>query len=261
MTEPRQTPEEAAARAAIDDIRSASALSANEITVRFGGMEAVSAVSLALKPAEILGLIGPNGAGKTTLVNVLTGFQRPTAGEIRLNGVSTLRWSPNTFRRRGIARTFQSVRLFTGMTVLENVEVTSVALGHTRAKAQSEAREALAWLGLSGVADRQVRALPYVTERRVGIARALVGAPQYLLLDEPAAGMSEEECRELLEVIQTIPEKVGCGVLLIEHNMHLVMSACERVHVLDGGKTLAEGLPADIQSNENVVSAYLGEVD
>jgi branched-chain amino acid transport system ATP-binding protein len=233
-------------------------LTARDLSVRFGGLAAISEVSLQIVRLDILGLIGPNGAGKTTLVNCLTGFLAPTSGCVELGGRGLSGWSPREIRRAGISRTFQAGRLFKEMSVLENVEVVAVALGASRHRARDQAREILDWLGLGDKIAVVAGALAYTDERRVGIARALVGRPSFVLMDEPAAGMSDHECEELTAIIQQLPKRFGCGVLLIEHNMHVVMNICNKIHVLDGGRTLAEGAPAAIQSNQDVIFAYLG---
>jgi branched-chain amino acid transport system ATP-binding protein len=233
-------------------------LTAANVTVRFEGLTAIGDVSLEMISGEILGLIGPNGAGKTTLVNVLSGFQVPGQGKVLLDGHDTAGWPAHRFRRRGIARTFQAGRLFRDMTVLENVEAAAVNLGLSRRQAGAHGRELLEWIGLGGKAEMTAGALPYTDERRLGIARALALAPAFALLDEPAAGMSELECDELMKLIGEIPKHLGCGILLIEHNMRVVMGACDRVHVLDGGRTIASGSPATVQSDPAVIAAYLG---
>ncbi|AGS26568.1 ABC transporter ATP-binding protein [Rhizobium etli] len=228
------------------------------VSVSFGGLRAISNVSLSLAKGEILGLIGPNGAGKTTLVNCLTGFQRPTGGRVLVNGHDTSKWHARTFRMRGIARTFQGGRLFKEMSVLENVEVTGVSLGLRRRAAALEAHGILASIGSDHLAHRLAGTLPYTDERRVAIARALVMKPDFLLLDEPAAGMSDHECEDLMNIVRSLPDNHGCGVLLIEHNMSVVMGLCGRIHVLDGGRTLTEGAPDDVRNDKSVVDAYLG---
>jgi branched-chain amino acid transport system ATP-binding protein len=236
-------------------------LAAQDVTVQFQGLAALSGVSLELRRGEILGLIGPNGAGKTTLVNCLSGFQRPTQGQVLIAHKDTRGISPREFRRAGVARTFQAGRLFKGMSVLENVEVAAVGLGLRRSRAEQHAREVLEWLAIAHLSYKITGTLPYADERRVGIGRALVLNPSYLLLDEPAAGMSEVECEELMHLILNIPAKFGCGVLLIEHRMRVVMGVCRRIHVLNSGQTIAEGSPDDIQRNEAVIASYLGEAE
>jgi branched-chain amino acid transport system ATP-binding protein len=229
------------------------------VNVTFQGLVAVQNVSETLLSGEILGLIGPNGAGKTTLVNAVTGFQALSGGDVLLEEVSIARLPPQRIRRRGIARTFQAGRLFHTMTVLENVELAALSAGQTRRAASEQAHNILAWIGLSAVAAVPTEALPYSDERRVGIARALAGEPAFVLLDEPAAGMSDLECDRLIEIIRDIPRKFGSGVLLIEHNVRLVMTVCERIHVLDSGRTIASGAPEIVRYDPAVVKAYIGE--
>jgi branched-chain amino acid transport system ATP-binding protein len=237
----------------------AASLSAEGVCVRFQGLSALTDVTLSVGRTEIFGLIGPNGAGKTTLVNCLTGFQQPSAGKVSLGDDDTSGWSPARFRKSGIARTFQAGRLFKEMTVLENVEAAAVALGLKRARATIHAMAVLDWMGVAERSRVRAGALAYTDERRVGIARALVLSPAFILLDEPAAGMSDVECDELMEAVAQIPKTFVCGVLLIEHNMRIIMGVCDRLHVLDGGKTIAEGSPQAIQRDAAVIAAYLGE--
>lgn len=236
----------------------AQSLKAEAIAVRFQGLSALTDVSLTLERHEVLGLIGPNGAGKTTLVNVLTGFQAPTEGRVLLGDADTAGWAPERVRREGIARTFQAGRLFKAMSVLENVETTVVGLGLRLGAARDHAEAVIDWVGLGDRLHVHAGALPYTDQRRLGIARALVLSPAFVLLDEPAAGMSDAECEHLMELIAVIPRTFTCGVLLIEHNMSVVMGISDRVHVLDGGATLASGTPAEIQTDQNVQAAYLG---
>jgi branched-chain amino acid transport system ATP-binding protein len=236
----------------------ASELAADDIEVRFGGVTAISHVSLTVQRHEIFGLIGPNGAGKTTLVNCLTGFQAPTSGRVLLARADVTAWQPERLRRVGVARTFQAGRLFRDMSVLDNVEVAAVGMGLSRRRAADVAMEMLGWLGIADKADTIAGALPYTDERRVGIARALVLSPSFVLLDEPAAGMSDAECDDLMKLIGEVPKTFACGVLLIEHNMRVIMGVSQRIHVLDGGRTIAEGTPTEIRHNEAVIAAYLG---
>jgi branched-chain amino acid transport system ATP-binding protein len=233
-------------------------LAARAISVRFGGLLALDGVTLNLKRGEILGLIGPNGAGKTTLVNVLSGFQRPRAGAIHVGDADCTRLSRHAFSRSGVARTFQAVRLFKDLSVSENVEVAYVAQGMRRAAARRRAREILDSLGLGARAHYPAHALSYGEERRVGLARALAADPQFLLLDEPAAGLAAAEADEVRHLIGGIRDSHGCGVLVIEHNMALVMRLCERIHVLDGGRTIAMGSADEIRTHPEVRRAYLG---
>jgi branched-chain amino acid transport system ATP-binding protein len=233
-------------------------LLADSVTVRFGGLVATDGVTIRLEPRQIVGLIGPNGAGKTTLVNVLSGFQRPQAGRISLGDQDLTGQARDGFARSGIVRTFQAVRLFRGMTVGENVEVGYVSRGIPRGTARRKARELLAGFDLCDKADWPATGLSYGQERRVGLARALALEPRFLLLDEPAAGVAPAEAEELGATIRGIRDRYECGVLVIEHNMSLVMTLCDRIHVLDTGRTIAEGLPQEIRVNETVRSAYLG---
>ncbi|KQV37031.1 ABC transporter ATP-binding protein [Rhizobium sp. Root1204] len=233
-------------------------MAVSELTVKFGGLAAISDVTLSLCVGEIVGLIGPNGAGKTTLVNVLTGFQKPSSGEVTLNGHETRKWGASRFRREGVARTFQSGRLFGKLSVLENAEVSAIAMGASRDKARKQAVELLEWVGLREVLQRPAESLAYTDQRRLDIARALCSDAKYVLLDEPAAGMSDTECDDLMHLIRAMPRKFDCAVLLIEHNMHVVMGLSDRLHVLDGGRTIVEGVPAEVQAHEAFLRAYLG---
>ncbi|MBM3482809.1 MAG: branched-chain amino acid ABC transporter ATP-binding protein/permease [Alphaproteobacteria bacterium] len=233
-------------------------LEAFDVTVRFGGLAAVDRVTLSVGRREIVGLIGPNGAGKTTIVNVITGFQKPTQGKVVIGGVDVTNLPPHAIGRKGLARTFQAVRLYPDMPVRENLEVAAVGVGLSRVAAGQRAASILDWMEFSHKADARANTLPYGDERRVGIGRALAMAPRYVLLDEPAAGMSDAECDELMRLISRIPQRFGCGVLLIEHNMRVIMGVCDRIHVIDSGRTITEGTPQQIQRDPEVIRAYLG---
>jgi branched-chain amino acid transport system ATP-binding protein len=235
-----------------------SMLSASDVSVQFAGVRALDGVDLALSEGEILGLIGPNGAGKTTLLNVLSGFQRPSRGRLGFAGRSITGWDPPRRARAGLGRTFQDVRLFAGMTVLENCELAVVGCGGRRATARARAAHALEWLGLSHVTDTPAGQLPYGLQRSVGIARALCLRPSVLLLDEPVAGLNDDESAATAQTIREVRAEFGCGLIVIEHDMRVILGVCDRVHVLDHGVTLRIGSPDEIRSDPQVIRAYLG---
>ncbi len=238
----------------------AQMLECRGLKVHFAGVKAVDGVDLVLHRGEILGLIGPNGAGKTTLVNALTGFQRPTAGSVYLEGVEVTGWPPNRLARAGLARTFQAVRLFAGLTVLENVELGAVGIGIGRREAQRWAWELLERLELTEVADVAAAAVPHGMERRLAIVRALATRPAFLLLDEPAAGLNEAESDALVDALAAIRNDFACALMVIEHDMRVIMRVCERIQVLDYGKTISIGTSGEVQSDPAVLKAYLGTV-
>ncbi|HHW06774.1 MAG TPA: ABC transporter ATP-binding protein [Clostridia bacterium] len=248
-------------------------ITVNKLTKTFGGLTAVSNVDIEIKRGELVGLIGPNGAGKTTVFNLLTGIYVPTSGDISFEGQSILRLKPYQVTAKGIARTFQNIRLFNSMTVLDNVKLAyhwhgkySLAGAFLRlpdyyrgeAKMTREAMELLKVFNLDHKAYEMAQNLPYGEQRRLEIVRALAAKPKLLLLDEPAAGMNPLETKELMHLIGEIRQKFDLTILLIEHDMSLVMSICERIYVLDYGKVIAEGTPDEIKRNPRVIEAYLG---
>ena len=235
-------------------------LATDDITKSFAGVHALAGVTIAAEKGEIVGIIGPNGSGKTTLVNVISGVIPPSSGTVRLGDDSWSRRPSHKVARCGIARTFQTIRLFDEMTVLENVEVAASCSSQTRGvrRARTATREALAMLGLDEQAHTLAINLSYGQQRRVELARAVVGRPHFLLLDEPAAGLNDAESDDLLAMLLNLRDAVGCGVLLIDHDLRLIMRGTDRIHVLNEGKTLAEGTPEQIRHNARVVAAYLG---
>jgi branched-chain amino acid transport system ATP-binding protein len=236
----------------------AELLRTDRVTVQFDGLKALDQVDLELSRGEILGLIGPNGAGKTTLVNVISGFQRPTSGVVSRGEDEISSMAPHLVARAGVARSFQGSRPFPGLSVAENVEVAALGAGLSRSKARELALSLLERVGLQDRTSDEAASLPYGAQRKVGVARALATNPSFMLLDEPAAGLIESEADELASAIRGIRDDFGCGVLVIEHDMRFVMGLCERIHVLDYGRTIGVGSPEEIRRNPKVIEAYLG---
>ena len=249
-------------------------LKTTKLSKVFGGLRAVSNFEMEINKGELVGLIGPNGAGKTTAFNLLTGVYEPTEGEIIFDGQSVVGLKPYQVTQKGIARTFQNVRLFSDMTVLDNVKVAyhfhmkyglaeAVSrLGRYFGEEEELEEQAIRFLEIFQLADKKdevAKNLPYGEQRRLEIARALAAKPKLLLLDEPAAGMNPQETQQLLQMIRWIRKEFDLTILLIEHDMSLVMNVCERIYVLDYGKIIASGTPDEIKNNKQVVEAYLGE--
>ena len=251
-----------------------SVLEAKGLSIVFGGLKAVSNFDLSLQEGELVGLIGPNGAGKTTVFNLLTGVYLPTTGDIHLKNKSINKMKPFKITQMGIARTFQNIRLFKELTVIDNVRIAlhfnsgyNAFHGILRTnkyfrqedKMQERANELLAIFGLSTKSSELAKNLPYGEQRKLEIVRALATNPSVLLLDEPAAGMNPQETHDLMNLIKFIKDKFNLTILLIEHDMSLVMGICERIVVLDYGQTIAVGTPEQISKNDTVIKAYLGE--
>lgn len=249
-------------------------LSVNNLSISFGGLKAVSDMNIELNKNDLAGLIGPNGAGKTTVFNMLTGVYLPTSGDIALNGKSMVGLKPYEINHRGVARTFQNIRLFSDLSVIDNLKIAY----HSHAKyglmgaicrlpgfyagekeMYEKSMELLKIFSLDHKRDEMAKNLPYGEQRRLEIARAMATQPRLLLLDEPAAGMNPQETHDLMNLIRWIRGEFDLTILLIEHDMSLVMGVCERIYVLDYGQIIAVGTPDEIRNNHRVIEAYLGE--
>lgn len=248
-------------------------LQLTDLTVHFGNLAAVDHVNLLVEPGEFLGIIGPNGAGKTTLFNLITGVVKPTEGDVIFDGSSVLGLRPDKVAMRGISRTFQNIRLFPMMTVRENLAISLHRVPHynlfeaflrtpkvrrTDDQVQEEATRYLQMMGLEEYADSRAGSLPYGVQRKLEIARAVASKPKLLLLDEPAAGMNNEECEELVSLLKEIHKNNDFSIILIEHHMKVVMQLCKRIMVLNLGAELMTGTPQQVQNDPDVIKAYLG---
>ena len=249
-------------------------LKATKLSKVFGGLKAVSNFEVTIEKGELIGLIGPNGAGKTTAFNLLTGVYEPTTGEIEFDGKSMLGLKPYQITQHGLARTFQNIRLFAELSVLDNVKIayhfhvkygileSVLRMGRYHKEEAEIEKKAIALLEIFKLADKKdeiAKNLPYGEQRRLEIARALAAQPKLLLLDEPAAGMNPQETQELMKMIKWIKQEFDLTILLIEHDMSLVMNVCERIYVLEYGSIIAQGIPEEIKNNPRVIEAYLGE--
>jgi branched-chain amino acid transport system ATP-binding protein len=233
-------------------------LRAADVSRAFKGVRALEGVTFELEPGKVVGLIGPNGAGKTTLINLITGFDLPDSGTIALDGEEVTRWGPARRARAGLARTFQQGRVFGELSVRENVELGALGVGARASEARGRAEELLAAMQLTGRARLPAGELPHGEQRKIAVARALAARPRYVLMDEPAAGLFEHDIAAFAQVIRSVRESYGPGMLIVDHNMALIMEVSDRIEVLDQGRTIARGTPREIRANIDVAAAYLG---
>lgn len=233
-------------------------LSVEAMQVHFAGVRAVDGVDLSVTRGEILGLMGPNGAGKTTLLNAVSGFLRPTAGRVLLDHIDVTGWSPERLVRTGLVRTFQGTSVFRQLTVFENIELGVLAVSGSRAAARRRVAHLMELLHVSHVADRLGGEISQGDERKVGIARSVGVAPHFLLLDEPAAGLNDAEGSDLVDVIRGVRDELSCAIVLVEHDMRVILGASDRLHVLVSGRSLADGEPSVVMTDQSVIDAYLG---
>ena len=243
------------------DEREAGTLVGQDITVTYEGVHALDGVTVEIGEGELVGLIGPNGAGKTTMINVLSGVVRPDSGELNLDGERVTNAPSWKLARKGVARSFQGTRLFRGLTVEENIEAAALGSGSSRREARELAQSLLLRAGLDGVAGNSAAALSGGDQQRVGVLRALAAEPRYLLLDEPAAGLNELEGERLVELIRAVRDERGCGILIVDHDMSVIMALCERIQVLNFGHSIAVGTRDDVRRDPVVIDAYLGTGD
>lgn len=235
-----------------------SILTVDKISKKFEGLQALSEISLQLTEGHILGLIGPNGSGKSTLINIISGVLKPSAGRVTIDTVDVTGRQPHAIARRGLARTFQTARLFASLSVRENIQLSLMAASEENIDSKTE--ELMQRFGLNRWAAAEASTLAYGIQRRLEIARAVGVKPKFLLLDEPAAGLNEDESELLLQTISQLPAEsnLGCGILIVEHNLGMIMRLCDRVHVLNEGQTIAEGPPGEVRKDTAVIEAYLG---
>lgn len=233
--------------------------SAREISKAFGALQVLDNVSLNIKPRETVGLLGPNGAGKTTLINIVAGYEKQDGGTVTIDGVPLDNLSPDKRARAGIARTFQSGRLFNSLTVAENIALGALGIGESRKVAEERAKSIIEILGLGKLTTQPAGSLSHGNARLVGLARAVASQPKYLIMDEPAAGLNESEVPGVLEALATIRNNIGCGMFLVDHNVGLVAEACDRVIVLATGVIIFDGTPQDALTHSEVKIAYLGD--